>query len=72
MGILYKIPWVPEVFFLCLIPDSLWQSSNSMSTVYFILGVSRMDLWSQGVYKRTWLFILRLISEELETFMVLS
>ena len=28
----YNLPWVPEDFFPCLIPDSLWQRHNDYKT----------------------------------------
>ena len=48
------IPWVPEdIFFLSILIVSTRREASRerykpVSTVYFILGILRTDLWSQG------------------------
>ena len=48
----FWVLWVQEAFFSYLIPDSSGRSVSAafqtVSTVYFIEGISRTDLWSQG------------------------
>ena len=48
----FLVPWVPEVIFL-LSNSQQFESRElyqTVSTDYFILGVSKTDLWSQGSF----------------------
>ena len=42
------LPWVPEDIFFLSIPMVRGVVASTVSKVYFILGIVRTDLWSQG------------------------
>ena len=44
-----SIPWVPgDIFFLSILMVRGKATLSNVSTVYFILGILRTDLWSHG------------------------
>ena len=43
-------PWVPEVQFSSFMKGELFLT---VSAIYFILAISRTDLWSQGIFYRS-------------------